>query len=296
MLKQGNIEDEQKTGFLLLGIIQIVTIILVLIVRLGNATIIVKPMYIVTIIDPIIGNIIICLGAFYGYFLIANDKLNKVLGSIVISVLSVIIGIFSSYFAVIISTLLLKNSIAYRKYLDIEARMSNGMELSVKCINCGKDNLNNVNYCMECGSVLPGREENIKEQSKQKTIAISIISIIICLLSIAYTCWYAIMASVISMHDISNDDCISFSILPILIISIFVLIYFILKNPNILVIFPILAVGCIIIALIVPLIFYAGALAIDGVGFLFSCGGLDGGTPIELHEELLQPFIFVIWK
>ena len=286
MQKQGNIEDEQKTVFLLFGIIQIVTIILILIIRLDNMIVMPK-ISIVTIIDPIIGNIIICIGAFYGYFLIASDKLNKGLGSIVISLLSVLVGITSSYFAIVIGILLLRNSIQYRKYLDMQASMPNEMEIYVKCINCGKDNSTNVNYCMECGNVLPGKEGNVKAQSKKKTIAIGIISVIICLLSIAYTCWYVIMASIINMEDISNDNCISFSLLPILLISIFVLIFFILKSRNEFVILPILAICCVIIALIVPLTFYAlGGAA----GFIFSCGGLDGGSTIEL----LKPFIFVI--
>ena len=292
MQRKVNLEDEQKTGFLLLGIIQIVTIILMLIMRSSNMT---KSFYIVTSINPIIGNVIICIGAFYGYFLISSDNLNKALGSIVISALSAIIGIFSSYIALIVGIALLSNSIKYRKYLDIEASMPNEMEICVKCSNCGKDNPTNVNYCMECGNVLPGKEGNVKAQSKKKTIIISIISIIICLLSIAYTCWYAIMA--MSMEDISNDNCISFSILPILIISIFVLIFFILKTPNGFVIFPMLAICCSIIALIVPLIFYVVALFLDGFGFICSCGGLDGANMMPSHTSLLlKPFIFVIWK
>jgi hypothetical protein len=286
-----NLEDEQKTGFLLLGIIQIVTIILMLIIRLGNMTVTPK-ISIVTIIDPIIGNIIICIGAFYGYFLIASDNLNKVLGSIIISALSAIIGISSSYIALIVGIALFSNSIKYRKYLDIEARMADEMEICVKCSNCGKNNPTNVNYCMECGSILPGKEGNVKAQSKKKTIAISIISVIICLLSIAYTCWYAIMASIINMEDISNDNCISFSVLPILIISIFVLIFFMLKSPNAFVILPILAICCSIIALIVPLVIW---IFNEALVFLCSCGGL---ASIAGYGEVstLKPFIFVIWK
>lgn len=119
---------------------------------------------------------------------------------------------------------------------------------------------------------------------------ISIISGLLGLPGIIYCVWY-----VLHMNTVYYDNSVRFNVFPILLVNIFLLIFFMIKYRNVVAIIS-FAFGVITLFIpqIVYVLFYSQVFALNCLGELCTCGGLDGTRPAKMSLDLLQPFEFII--
>lgn len=160
------------------------------------------------------------------------------------------------------------------------------------CKNCGKENSDNVSYCESCGYLI----NNIKKWTKKDKI-ISIISGLLGLPGIIYCVWYVlyIVNDVLCESTVHYDSFVRFNVLPILLINIFLLIFFMIRYRN--VVATISFTFGIITLFILPIVYvvvYSHAVAFYCLGELCTCGGLDGATSNKMSLEFLRPFELIL--
>lgn len=153
------------------------------------------------------------------------------------------------------------------------------------CQNCGKENSDNGNYCENCGHLI--KKDN--QEHKKRDRIISTISIIMVVFEIAYCIWYIFCG----LKIVATTDYMVFNVLPIFIINIFILTFFMIEYKNIVATCSVIISIIIVIAIpIMYLLLIAGSAFFNCIGFCLTCG-LERGRGVNFAGALL-PFEFAI--
>ncbi len=146
------------------------------------------------------------------------------------------------------------------------------------CQNCGKENSDSGNYCENCGHLI--KKDN--QEHKKRDRIINTISIIMVVLEIAYCIWYIFCGL---FKNVATTDYIVFTVFPVFVINIFILIFFMIKNLNIVATFSFAISIIIVMAILNTWLFYR---VIEGIGYCMCCGAGWGVS------DALLPFEFAI--
>lgn len=159
------------------------------------------------------------------------------------------------------------------------------------CQNCGKENSDNGNYCENCGYLI--KKDN--QEHKKRDRIINTISVIMMVFESAYCIWYIFCG----LKIVATSNYMLFNVLPIFIINIFILIFFMIKYRNIVAMISFYM--SLIIIIIIPIMYislFSGTMFLswmrDTCTVLCSCGEESSSALREANLDFLRAFEFAI--